>query len=101
MELDGSVRVGGEEMKKVKIDHSFEMWGWEEEDLASKQISSQVCVSKNPGTVQVDKSWKTLKETLWVRVSSRRKPACGTAHPLRPESPVSLFTVVADRELRF
>lgn len=42
MELDCSGRVGGEEMKKVKIDQSFEMFGWEGEDLALKQVSSQV-----------------------------------------------------------
>ena len=66
-----------------------------------KQTSSQVHASKNPGAVQVDESWKTLKEILWVRVSTRRKPACGTAHPLWPEPPLSVLTVVADRGLRF
>lgn len=46
-------------MGKVKIDHFFEMLGWEGEALALKQISSQVCANRHPGAAQVDKRWQT------------------------------------------
>lgn len=39
MESDCSGRVGGEEREKVKIDHSFDIFDWEGEVLALKQIS--------------------------------------------------------------
>ena len=41
-------------MEKQKIDHFFEMFGWEEEALALKQISSQVWADQHPGVAQVD-----------------------------------------------
>lgn len=59
-------------MKKVKIDHSFEMFGWE-------GGGSGIEANQHPGAAQVDKSWKTPKEMLWVKVSTGRKPAHGTA----------------------
>lgn len=57
-------------MGKVKIDHFFEMLGWEGETLALNQISSQVYANQHPGVAQVDKKWRTLSELSWVRAYS-------------------------------
>lgn len=41
-------------MEKQKIHRFFEMFGWKEEALALKQISSQVWENQHPGVAQVD-----------------------------------------------
>lgn len=67
-------------MEKVKIDHFFEMPGWEGEALALKQVSSQVCANQHPGGAQVHDRWGTLKSAGWLdKASPGRKPVCGTA----------------------
>lgn len=81
-------------MEKVKIDHFFEMPGWEGEALALKQVSSQVCADPHPGGAQVHDRWGTLKSAGWLDSVSREEASvwhsCPDAQPLWPELPLSV-----------
>lgn len=87
-------------MKKVKIDHSFEMLAGKRK-TSTETTSSQCKSSKNPGAVQVDKLEDTEGNPLLQCRPGVEASMWHSSHPLWPESPLSVLTVVGDWGLRF